>query len=129
MENLRNNIYKTGIQADTDIHNGGTIFGEIYRQVLSFDNNLKATLTNEIVLEKYTMDQWNIERKKRYYSGICKDNEKHIFVSFSNEVDNLVIDFYFKEIDNDMLLCESYIYKSDNPNYKKRESNVFILEK
>lgn len=128
MDNLRNKTYKTGIQADTDIHNGGTIFGIAYRQVLSFDNFPEAKLSYEIVFDRSPIESWRTVMHK-IYSGFCINNEKHIKISFTNPADKIVMDYYFKEIENDMLLCEIYTYNSADPNYKNCESKVFVLDK
>lgn len=128
MDKLKNKTYKTGIQATTEIHNGGTIFGIGFRQVLTFNNELETTLSYEIVFEKGSSESWR-ESKKKKYNGLCTSNEKHNKISFSNSEDKVVIDFYFNEIGDEFLLCETYSYTSTDPNYKQRESVVFSLEK
>jgi hypothetical protein len=127
MSDFRNQVYKTGLQASTDIHNGGTVFGIIFRQVLQFDNELRATLTNEIFSDKHVMDAWTVSFKKRIYQGTCTINEKHAYILFSNAVDELVIEFYFKETEPGILLCEYYTSYGKEP--KHRESAVFVLDK
>ncbi len=98
--------------AESDIHNGGTIFGIIYYQYLEFVSENEVKITNRITFNR-GMANWQESKKKEIWIGhyTVESDNKHIKceLSYMNAKTKLYIDF----ADENTLLCEEY-FMSDN---------------
>lgn len=58
--------FRSELIASTDIHNGGSIFGIVYSQLLYFKENRQVTIHKEITINRASSPEWSegIENEK-----------------------------------------------------------------
>ena len=102
----------SGPLAETDIHNGGSIFGIIYYQYLEFFSENKAKITNKVTFNS-GMANWQESKEKEIWIGhyAVETDKKHIKCEliYLDAKTTLYIDF----VDENTLLCEEY-FMDDN---------------
>lgn len=100
--------FVSGPMANTDMHNGGTVFGVIYYQYLKFISKNEVQITNKVVFNR-GMKEWQDHKEKEIWIGYYSvdSNCKHIKceLTYLNETTILYIDL----IDENTLLCNEYI--------------------
>lgn len=112
MNQVLGKTFISGPLAETDIHNGGTIFGIIYYQYLEFISENEVKMTNRITFNR-GMANWQESKEKEIWTGhyTVESGEKHIKceLNYMNEKTRLYIDF----VDENTLLCEEYFMDND----------------
>lgn len=97
----------SGPLAETDIHNGGTIFGVIYYQYLEFISENEVKIKNRITFNR-GMANWQESKEKEIWTGhyIAESDNKHLKceLTYMNAKTKLYIDF----VDENTLMCEEY---------------------
>ena len=79
--------FRTGPLVLTDMHNGGSIFGVIYVQVLSFGEGGEVTLHNEIEADRSHGLGWKEAMERERWTGSCSfdPDGKHVKCTLVNE--------------------------------------------
>ncbi len=72
--------FRSGPFAMTDIHNGGSIFGVVYYEVLTFGKNGDVSMHKEIESDRSGGIGWKENMEKERWSGTCEFDRdgKHV---------------------------------------------------
>ncbi len=72
--------FRSGPFALTDMHNGGSIFGVVYSEVLAFGKNGEVTLHNEIESDRSGGIGWKENAEQERWTGACHFDQdgKHV---------------------------------------------------
>ncbi|MFD2287081.1 hypothetical protein GJU39_10560 [Pedobacter petrophilus] len=107
MNQVLGKIFISGPLAETDIHNGGSIFGIIYYQFLEFISHNEVKITNRVTFNR-GMANWQESKENEIWNGhyTVENGKKHIKCELTcmSTKTKLYIDF----IDENTLLCEEY---------------------
>ncbi|WP_026976837.1 hypothetical protein [Flavobacterium tegetincola] len=108
--------------AETDIHNGGTIFGIIYYQYLEFISENEVKITNRITFIR-RMAGLHESKQKEIWTGYYKveSDKKHIKCELTHRNAKTIL--YIDLVDENTLLCEEYFMDHDG-----KGRVFFILE-
>ena len=79
--------FRTGPLVLTDMHNGGSIFGVIYMQVLTFGTGGEVTLHNEIEADRTYGLGWKEVMERERWTGFSQfdPDGKHVKCTLVNE--------------------------------------------
>jgi hypothetical protein len=79
--------FRTGPLVITDMHNGGSIFGVVYTQVLAFGVNGEVTLRNEVEADRSHGPGGKEVLDRERWSGSCTfdPDGKHVKCTLVNE--------------------------------------------
>ncbi|MCP2045815.1 hypothetical protein [Pontibacter sp. HSC-36F09] len=94
----------------TDIHNAGSIFGIIYRQILTFTDAGQVTLTNDIEITRAGLIEWkeNLENEKWIGTYKFDSDDKHVKCILTNYKNNIKKEIYAAFATDSLLICEVY---------------------
>ena len=109
----------SGPLAETDIHNGGTIFGIIYYQYLEFLSENEVKITSKVTFNRGMANCQESKEKEIWIGHYAVDSDKkHIKceLTYMNEKATFYIDF----ADENTLLCEEYFMDNHG------KSRVFV---
>ncbi len=110
MRQIRGMKFKSGRLALTDIHNAGSIFGIIYRQILTFEDAGQVTLNNEIEVIRGGLVEWreNIENEKWIGTYEFDSDDKHVKCIMTNHKNKIRKEVYATFASDNLLICEVY---------------------
>lgn len=102
--------FKSGRLASTDIHNAGTVFGVIYRQILAFSDNETVVLTNSIEINRASYPEWRESIENEKWTGTYKFDidDKHVKCSMTNDKTKETKEIYADFASDNLLICEVY---------------------
>ena len=106
---IQGQTFTSGPLAMTDIHNGGTIFGVIYYELLRFSSEHSVTIRNTATFNrgmKGLQDQIESECWEGTYE-VDLDN-KHIVCNLRSNKNSRKRKLYVDFADETTLLCEEY---------------------
>lgn len=110
--------FRSGPFASTDIHNGGSIFGIIYSQILDFKENGQVTMHNEITFNRASFPEWSegIENEKWQGSYSFDSDDKHVKCVLTNIKTNASKKIFADFVSDNILLAEVYDNDSNHGN-------------
>lgn len=110
--------FRSGPFASTDIHNGGSIFGIIYSQILYFNENGQVTIHNEITLNRASFPEWSdgIENEKWEGTYSFDSDDKHVKCVLTNNKTKVSKQIYADFATDNILLAEVYDNESHHGN-------------
>lgn len=124
LENLTGKRFTTGLMAETDIHNAGTIFGIIFKEILMFGKGGHVVLFNEVLHDRTAFQSWSESIMNKKLFGICSQEEKHVKCVFHTGVTGYTHEMYFILIEENLILAEEWHVTSDSSSHA---SKVFSL--
>ena len=103
--------------ASTDIHNAGSIFGYVFRQVIEFHDNGRLTMINKLEKNKGALSDWKEYRENEKWEGTYTfdSDDKHVKCSLLKTGSTNKKTIYADFVDKDILICEMYENGSDYP--------------
>lgn len=106
--------FRSGPFAMTDIHNGGSIFGVIYHEVLSFGENGNVTMHKEIEADRSGGIGWKENMEKERWTGTCEFDRdgKHVKCSLQNALTQREKVLYADFAGENRLIAEVYDHGS-----------------
>jgi hypothetical protein len=108
-ETIQGQLFISGPLAMTDIHNGGTIFGIIYYELLEFSSEQRVTLKNTVTFNR-GMKGWQDQKESESWEGVYEvaSDNKHVFCNLHSNKNNRKRRLYADFADGATLLCEEY---------------------
>jgi hypothetical protein len=78
--------FRAGPLVLTDMHNGGSIFGVVFSEVLTFANNGDVTLHKEIETDRSDGTGWKEAAEQERWTGACQfdPDGKHVKCTLRN---------------------------------------------
>ena len=102
--------FKSARLALTEIHNAGSIFGIIYRQVLAFQENGHVTMDNEIEISQGGLAERRKNLEDENWVGTYKfdSDDKHVKCILTNAKTKVKKVIYADFASENILICEVY---------------------
>lgn len=108
-ETIQGQLFISGPLAMTDIHNGGTIFGIIYYELIEFSSEQRVTIKNTVTFNR-GMKGWHDQIESESWEGVYKvdSDSKHVVCNLHSNKKNKKRKLYVDFADEATLLCEEY---------------------
>lgn len=102
--------FKSTALVSTDIHNGGTIFGIIYYQIIEFFQNDIVKISNVIAIDNSSTLNWSERVKNENWAGkyTFASDFKHVKCELKYQKTEIKKVFYANFFSENILVAEIY---------------------
>jgi hypothetical protein len=107
LQKIRGMKFISGPYAKTDIHNGGSIFGIIYTQLLQFHDENKVTLQNRVLINR-GMRGWQQAAENERWEGTYTIDDKHVKCELTDLLSSSKQTIYAAFASDELLISEVF---------------------